>query len=52
MAVKRQDIESIIYRKKDVGEKPQNPRAVSDTEKNSANSIVSNLMGYILSAHS
>lgn len=52
MAVKKQDLETILYRKKNVGEIHSTPRVVTDVEKNSANSIVSNLMGYILAAHS
>lgn len=53
MALKKQDIDSLVYRKRDVGSKSvSSPRVVTDTEKNSANSIVSNLMGYIVTAHS
>lgn len=47
------ELKTKIYRKKTVGsETIANPRGVSSEKVSEANSIVSNLMGYILAKHS
>ena len=53
MAVKREELENLIYRTRRIGTSVvDTPRAVSETEKNSANSIVSNFLSYVLTKHS
>ena len=53
MAVKREDLENLIYRTKRIGTPVvDTKRAVSETEKNSANSIVSSFLSYVLAKHS
>ena len=54
MAVKRQDLENLVYRTKRIG-KPVVEDAnlnVTEAEKNSANTIVSNFLSYVLAKHS
>jgi|TARA_R110000851_G_scaffold2472_5_gene9799 hypothetical protein len=54
MAISKSDISSITYRSKTVGSKPDGVSITppTDAEKASANTIISNLMGFILAKHS
>lgn len=52
MPITEQDIENIVYRKRTIGKTKSNPRAITDSELNECNNIISNLMDYILTKHS
>jgi len=53
MAIKRSDLESLVYRTKRVGQPAYTQkRDITETEKNSANTIISNFLSYVLTKHS
>jgi len=53
MAISKSELENLIYKKKEIGTKiVNNLSQPSTSEKNQINSIVDELMGYILTKHS